>query len=145
MVGPSENDFLEVEERKMVVDTVGGLGTGVETLLFSLGGGGLPGYLAAKALRIIVKIAALIIGAFILVIAFLSYKGYITTNWPVIQDQTQRFAYNASQQVLHIINDTASKFQTYHGHIGVGLISAEGTPIAAGLGFATGFVLGIRR
>jgi uncharacterized membrane protein (Fun14 family) len=113
------------------------LGTGMETLLFSLGGGSLLGYLAARALRVIVKIAAIIIGVFILGLAFLSYKGWITANWPVMQDQAQRFAYNASAQVLHMINDTASKFHP-------SMVSAEGTPIAAGVGFMSGFFLGIR-
>jgi uncharacterized membrane protein (Fun14 family) len=34
---------------------------GMETLLFSFGGGGLIGYMAARALKVIVKIAGLII------------------------------------------------------------------------------------
>jgi uncharacterized membrane protein (Fun14 family) len=78
-----------------------GTGIGMETLLFSFGGGGLIGYMAARALRVIAKIAGVIIGAFILGLAFLSYKGWITTHWDTIQDQTQSFAYNASAQVLH--------------------------------------------
>jgi uncharacterized membrane protein (Fun14 family) len=42
---------------------------GLETLLFSFGG--VAGYLAARALRVIAKIDGLIIGAFILGFAFL--------------------------------------------------------------------------
>lgn len=111
---------------------------GVETTLFSFGGGGLCGYLAARALRVIARIAADIIGAFILGLAFLSYKGWITANWPIIQNQTQSLAYNASAQVLHMVNDTASKFTAHPS------LTAEGTPISAAIGFSTGFVLGLR-
>jgi uncharacterized membrane protein (Fun14 family) len=38
----------------------------METLLFSFGVGGLIGYMAARALRVIAKIAGVIIGAFVL-------------------------------------------------------------------------------
>jgi len=43
-------------------------------------------------------------------LAYLSYKGWINVQWQVVDDQTKQMAYNASAQVLHIINDTASKF-----------------------------------
>lgn len=113
--------------------------TGMETVIFSFGGGGFLGYLAARALRVIAKISAVIIGAFILGLAFLSYKGWITANWPAIQSQTQSFAYNASAQVMNMINNTASKFAAHPS-----LAHAEATPISAAIGFSTGFVLGLR-
>ena len=63
-------------------------------------------------LRRIIRITAIIIGAFILGLAYLSYKGWINVQWQVAEDQTKQMAYKASAQVLHIINDTASKFAT---------------------------------
>jgi uncharacterized membrane protein (Fun14 family) len=105
---------------------------GMETVIFSFGGGGLLGYLAARALRVIAKISGVIIGAFIL---GLSYKGWITANWPAIQSQTQSFA---SAQVMNMINNTASKFSHQS------LAHAETTPISAAIGFTAGFFLGVR-
>jgi uncharacterized membrane protein (Fun14 family) len=110
LLGEEENTVLNVIiqrviKEKMITEV---LGPGMETLLFSVGGGGLLGYIAARALRVIMRIAAVIIGAFILMLAFLSYKGWITANWGTIQNQTTSFVYNASAQVMHIVNDTAS-------------------------------------
>ena len=109
-----------------------------ETLLFSFGGGGLCGYLAAKALRVMAKIVGLIIGAFILGIAFLAYKGLIDVHWQSLQSQTESFAYNATAQILAVINHTAA-------NIHPSIIAAEGTPIAAASGFTGGLFLGLRR
>jgi hypothetical protein len=66
--------------------------------------------------------------------------GWITANWNTIQDQTQSFAYNASAQVLHMINDTASKFVFANTHPS---LAGEATPISAAIGFTTGFALGV--
>jgi uncharacterized membrane protein (Fun14 family) len=76
--------------------------SGMETTLFSFGGGGLLGIMAGMAFRRVVKFAAIIVGLFVLGLAFLSYRGWITANWPVIQNQAQSFAYNASAQVNFI-------------------------------------------
>jgi uncharacterized membrane protein (Fun14 family) len=92
---------------------------------------------AARALRVIVRIAALIMGGFVLGLAFLSYKGWITANWGIIQNQTQSFAYNISAQVLHMVNDTSSKFAAHPS-----LAHTEATPIAASVGFISGFWIG---
>ena len=105
---------------------------GMETNLFSFGGGGLLGIMAGM-------FAAIIVGLFVLGLAFLSYRGeWITANWPVIQNQTQSFAYNASAQVMHMVNDTASKFMTHPS------LAQEATPISAAIGFTAGFALGVR-
>ena len=109
----------------------------MESLLFSFGGGSLCGYMAARALRVIAKIAAVIIGAFILGISFLAYRGWIDIHWQAIENQTQAMAFNASAQVLNTINDTASKFAAPS-------LTAEATPISAAIGFTSGFFLGVR-
>jgi hypothetical protein len=50
-------------------------------------------------------------------------------------------AYNASTQILHIINDTASKFATSTTHSS---LAAQAMPISAGVGFMTGMFLGLK-
>ena len=112
----------------------------VETLLFSVAGGGLLGYCAARAVRLAAKIAALVIGAIVLVLAFLSYKGDITVNWNNLSNQTQSAIYNASHQVLQLVDETSTKFASHPSAIAI----SEGTPLAGGLGFAAGFAFGLR-
>lgn len=82
---------------------------GIENTVFSFGGGGLLGVMTGMAFKRIVKFAAIIVGLFVLGLAFLSYRGWIAANWNTIQDKTQSFAYNASAQVL----ETASKFAAH--------------------------------
>ncbi len=95
--------------------------------------------MAGMAFKRIIKFAVIIDGLFVLGLAFLSYRGWITANWNTIQDQTQSFAYNTSAQVLHIVNDTASKFAAHPS------LAGEATPISAAIGFTTGFALGVTR
>ena len=123
----------------MVIPT---LGEDMETTLFSFGGSSLLGFLAGYSLRRIIKIAAIIIGAFILGIAYLSYKGLILVQWQIVEDQTRQMAYNASAQVLHMINDTTSKFVTSTAHSS--LAAAQAMPISASVGFITGIFLGLK-
>ena len=82
----------------------------------------------------------MIIGVFILALAYLSYKGLIQVNWPAIQVQTQSAAYNASQVIMNSINHVSSQLSTHPS-----LAAAEGTrTIAAGVGFAGGFLMGLQ-
>ena len=111
-----------------------------ETLLFSVGAGGILGYCAARAVRLAAKIVAVVSGAIVLVLAYLSYRGDITVNWNNLSDQTQSGLYNASHQVMNLINNTATKFASHPSAITM----AEGTPIAGACGFACGFAAGIR-
>jgi uncharacterized membrane protein (Fun14 family) len=115
------------------------LSTGMETTIFSFGGGGILGVMAGMAFKRVVKFAAIIVGLFVLGLAFLSYRGWITANWNTIQNQAQSFAYNASAQVMNMINDTASKFAVHPS-----LAHAEAIPISAAIGFTAGFFLGVR-
>ena len=77
------------------------LGADMETTLFSFGGSSILGFLAGYSLKRIIKIAAIIIGVFILGLAYLSYKGWISVQWQIVEDQTKQMAYNASAQVLY--------------------------------------------
>ena len=117
------------------------LGADMETTLFSFGGSSILGFLAGYSLKRIIKIAAIIIGVFILGLAYLSYKGWISVQWQIVEDQTKQMAYNASAQVLHMINDAASKFGA---HPGLTHMTGEITPVAAGTGFMVGMFLGLK-
>jgi YVTN family beta-propeller protein len=67
-------------------------------------------------------------------------NGNIYVRWQIIEDQTRHMAYNASAQVLHIINYTASKFVATHSS----LAAAQAMPISASVGFMTGMFLGLK-
>ena len=117
------------------------LGADMETTLFSFGGSSILGFLAGYSLKRIIKIAAIIVGVFILGLAYLSYKGWINVQWQIVEDQTKQMAYNTSAQVLHMINDTASKFAA---HPGLAHMTGEITPVADGTGFMVGMFLGLK-
>ena len=125
-------------DRKMVIP----IGADMETTLFSFGGSSILGFLAGYSLKRIIKIAAIIIGAFILGLAYLSVKGWINVQWQIVEDQTRQMVYNASAQVLHMINDTASKFASSTTHSS--LAAAQALPISASVGFMTGMFLGLK-
>lgn len=69
-------------------------------------GGGLLGYCCARAVRLAARIAAVVIGAIVLVLAFLSWKHDIIVDWNNLSSQTQSAIYNASHQVLRLVNET---------------------------------------
>ncbi|MGB6527396.1 MAG: FUN14 domain-containing protein [Candidatus Nitrosopolaris sp.] len=71
----------------------------VETLLFSGAGGFAIGAISGYALKRIIKIAAIILGAFFLGLAYLSYKGWVHADWNVIQTQT--YECNTGSTTIH--------------------------------------------
>ena len=78
-----------------------------ENLLFSAGGGALLGFISGWALKRIIKIAMVIVGAFVLGLVYLSYKGLIDVHWGAVANQTQSAAYNATTAILNTVNNTA--------------------------------------
>jgi uncharacterized membrane protein (Fun14 family) len=121
-----------VVEGRMVVDTII---TG--SLLLPLGGGALLGYITAKALRFIAHIAAIVIGIFVLVLAYLSWKGWIAVHWQTVAAQSL-VAVEQPQQVMNVINNAATHYTTHPT-----LFQTESTPIAALVGFIPGLALGL--
>jgi uncharacterized membrane protein (Fun14 family) len=111
----------------------------VENLLFSFGGGTLLGYFAGKAVKVVAKIAAIIIGLFILGLAYLSYRGWIDVHWRTVEEQTQSAMYNASHTATQMLNDTASKYATHPA-----MFESQALPIAAVFGFIPGMAYGLR-
>jgi uncharacterized membrane protein (Fun14 family) len=115
------------------------LTSGMEKYLFSFGGGGILGFLSGFALKRIIKLAAIILGVFILGLAYLSYKGWIHADWNTIQNQTYSAAFNASQAAQQYLHQTMDKISTHPG------IQSQGLTISAMAGFPLGLIVGLRR
>ncbi len=112
----------------------------VEDFLFSAGGGFLFGALAGYAIKKVMKIAAVVVGLFVAGLAYLSYKGWIDVKWLKIENATITTLSTVEGQIVHALNDTASQFATHSSAIAV-----SGLPLAAGIGFVPGLVIGFKR
>jgi uncharacterized membrane protein (Fun14 family) len=98
----------------------------IEEFVFSAGGGFLFGTAAGYAIKKVMKIAAVVIGLFVAALAYLSYKGLIDVKWVAMENITRGALTNASGQVVHALNSTATQFA---GHPSA--VAASGLPIAA--------------
>ena len=111
----------------------------VDNYLFAGVGGFGIGFISGMALKRIIKIAAIILGAFFLGLVFLQYKGWLNVNWPVVQQQTESAAYNASLQAQHMINSTMASISTHPG-----VMDANELAVSAGVAFLPGLIIGLR-
>jgi uncharacterized membrane protein (Fun14 family) len=111
----------------------------VEELLFSAGDGFLFGAVAGYAIKKVMKIAAVVVGLFVAALAYLSYKGLIDIKWVAMENVTRSALTNASGQVVHAINNTATQFAAHPS-----AVSASGLPIAAAVGFVPGLLMGFK-
>jgi uncharacterized membrane protein (Fun14 family) len=112
----------------------------VEDFLFSAGGGFLFGAVAGYAIKKVMKIAAIVIGLFVIALAYLSYRGWIDVKWAVMQDASRSTLTNTSEQVVHALNSTATQFAVHPSNLG-----APALPIAATFGFVPGLMMGFRK
>jgi uncharacterized membrane protein (Fun14 family) len=112
----------------------------VEELLFSAGGGFLFGAVAACAIKKVMKIAAVVVGLFVAALAYLSYKGLIDVKWVAMENVTRSALTNASGQVVHALNNTATQFVSHPS-----TVAASGLPIAAAVGFVPGLLMGFKK
>jgi len=112
----------------------------LEDLLFSAGGGFLFGALAGYAIKKVMKIAAVVLGLFVAGLVFLAYKGWIDIKWTPIESVTRLALTNVATQLMHMVNNTASQISTHSS-----TIVTSGSPMAAGLGFVPGLVIGFKR
>jgi uncharacterized membrane protein (Fun14 family) len=112
----------------------------VEDLLFSAGGGFLFGAAAGYAIKKVMRIAALVVGLFVAGLAYLSYKGWIEVKWLEMENATMTTLSTVEGQIVHALNDTTSQFATHSS-----TIATSGLPLAAGLGFVPGLVIGFKR
>ncbi len=71
----------------------------VEDFLFSAGGGFLFGAVAGYAIKKLMKIAAVVIGLFVVGLAYLSYRGWVDVKWAAMEDASRSTLTNASEQV----------------------------------------------
>jgi uncharacterized membrane protein (Fun14 family) len=85
----------------------------VEDFLFSAGGGFLFGAVAGYAIKKVIKIAAVVIGLFVAVLAYLSYRGWVDVKWVAMEDASRSTLTDASQQVVHALNNTATQFAVH--------------------------------
>jgi uncharacterized membrane protein (Fun14 family) len=112
----------------------------VEEFVFSAGGGFLFGAVAGYAIKKIMKIAAVVVGLFVAALAYLSYKGLMDVKWVAMENVTRSALTNASGQVVHALNNTATQFAAHPS-----TVAASGLPIAAAIGFVPGLWMGFKK
>ena len=86
------------------------------------------------------KIAAAIIGLFVVALAYLSYRGWVDVKWAAMEDASRSTLTNASEQVVHVLNTTATQFASHPS-----AVAASGFPIAATFGFVPGLMMGFKK
>jgi len=112
----------------------------VEDFLFSAGGGFLLGAVAGYAIKKVMKFAAVVIGLFVAGLAYLSYRGWIDVKWLEMEDASRSTLTNASDQVIHALNNTAPQFASHPS-----AVYASGLPISATFGFVPGLMMGFKK
>jgi uncharacterized membrane protein (Fun14 family) len=86
------------------------------------------------------KIAAVVIGLFVAALAYLSYIGWVDVKWAAMEDASRSTLTNASEQVVHALNNTATQFASHPS-----AVAASGLPVTAMVGFVPGLLMGIRK
>jgi uncharacterized membrane protein (Fun14 family) len=112
----------------------------LEDVVFSAGGGFLVGTLAGCAVKKLMKLAAIVLGLFVVALAYLSYRGWVDVKWIAIENVTKSTVVSMTNQAINALNSTASHFQGNPSAIG-----SLGLPIAAAFGFMPGLIFGLRR
>jgi uncharacterized membrane protein (Fun14 family) len=112
----------------------------LDDVIFSAGGGFLFGAVAGYAIKKVMKIAAVVIGLLVAALAYLSYKGFVDVKWIAMKNATRSALTNASGQVVHALNNTATQFAAHPS-----AVSASGLPIAVAVGFVPGLLIGFKK
>ncbi len=86
------------------------------------------------------KIAAVVIGLFVAGLAYLSYRGWVDVKWTEMENASRSTLTNASEQVVHVLNNTATQFASHPS-----AVAASGLPIAATFGFVPGLMMGFQK
>jgi uncharacterized membrane protein (Fun14 family) len=86
------------------------------------------------------KIAAVVIGLFVVGLAFLSYRGWIDVKWVAMENTSRSTLMNPSEQVVHALNNTATQFVSHQSNV-----AASSLPVAAMVGFVPGLLMGFRK
>ncbi len=98
--------------------------------LFTIGSGGLIGFLAGFALKRIFKILAVIVGIFFAALMYFQSQNLVSVNWDKIQSMSQ----GAISTLTHSLTDTG-QISTIAGNLGI--------PLTGGL--AAGFAIGLMK
>jgi uncharacterized membrane protein (Fun14 family) len=112
----------------------------VEDFLFSDGRGFLFGAVAGYAIKKVMKIAAAVIGLFVVGLAYLSYRGWVDVKWVVVEDASRNTLTNPSEQVVNEFNNTATHFASHPSAVG-----ATSLLVAATVGFVPGLMMGFKK
>ena len=112
----------------------------IEEFVFSAIGGFLFGAVAGYGIKKVMKIAAVVVGLFVTALGYLSYKGLIDVKWVAMENVTRSALTNASGQVVHVLNNTASQFAGHPSDV-----AASWLPIAAMFGFVPGLLMGFKK
>jgi len=86
------------------------------------------------------KIVEVVIGLFVAGHAYLSYRGWVDVKWVAIENASRSTLTNASEQVVNVLNNTATQF-TSHPFT----VAASGLPVAAVFGFVPGLITGLKK
>ena len=70
----------------------------------------------------------------------LSYRGWVDVKWVAMEDASRSTLTNASEQVAHALNNTATQFASHPS-----TVAASGLPIGATFGFVPGLLMGFRK
>ena len=100
----------------------------------------LLGAVAGYAIKKVMKIAVVIIGLFVAALAYLSYRGWVDVKWGTMEDASRTTLTSASEQVVHVLNNTATQFAAHPS-----AVASSGLPVAAMFGFVPGLLMGIRK
>jgi uncharacterized membrane protein (Fun14 family) len=103
-------------------------------------GGGFIGFVLGYICRKLIKIAIVGLGSIFALLAFLQYKKWIAVDWTVVQNRTSTFLERSSQEMLAVINNTATELSKHNlNHLDVAY------PILGVTGFIPGFIFGLSR
>lgn len=103
-------------------------------------GGGVVGAVMGFALKKIIKIALVIVGAIFALLAYLQYIGWLNVNWSTVEHQSSETARQIGVNIINTVNNTANQMNA-HGLNGLDI----GYPILGIVGFVPGFVLGFMK
>jgi hypothetical protein len=73
-------------------------------------------------------------------LAYLSYRGWVDVKWAAMGDASRSTLTNASEQVVHALNNTAMQFASHSSAVG-----ASSLPVAAMVGFVPGLMMGLKK
>jgi uncharacterized membrane protein (Fun14 family) len=104
----------------------------------TIGGGFVGGMLAGSAIKKVIRFAAVILGLFIAVLAYLQYQKLINVDWGRVQSVSQNSVTWIADTLTHISNNIGSP-HTATSNLGLSTIIPLTSSVSAG------FVLGLSR